>query len=191
MHNAKKNKIYVWCVPFIIMITFSGLSCAKQPPAGKAAVKINDYSLTAAEFNELFSEVKDQEGAPDAREKFLENLIMRKLLLQEAQREGLDKQKDFLKSIESFWEQGLLKIVIDKKIKEIAKGITVSDKELEDYYNKWVQENPGNTKTFDEIRKTIKLPLLRKKQTMAINAWIEDLRNKADIKIDKKAIGIK
>jgi len=173
------------------MVSFLGLSCANKPQPDKTAVRINDYSLTPAEFNELFLEVKAQEDTPQAREKFLENLIMRKLLLQEAQRDGLDKEKDFLKSIENFWEQSLLKIVIDKKIKEVSKDITVTDKELEDYYNKWVKENPGTTKTFDEIRKSIKLPLLRNKQTMAVNTWIEGLRNRANIAVDKKSIGIK
>lgn len=191
MHSANKNKFYVWCIMFIGTVSFLGLSCVNKPPAGKTAIKVNDYSLTAAEFNALFSEIKGPEGTPQEREQFLDNLIMRKLLLQEAQREGLDKQKDFMQSIENFWEQSLLKIVVDKKIKEISGSITVSDKELQDYYNKWAQENPGTTKTFDEIRKSIKVPLLKKKQTAAINAWIEDLRKKADIEVDKKAIGIK
>ena len=188
MNNIYKDSRYILLV---ILISFLALGCAKKPLSEAAAVRVNDYSLTASEFNELFLEVKVQEDTSLARQKFLGNLIMRKLLLQEAQREGLDKQKDFLKSIENFWEQSLLKIVIDRKVKEVSKDITVTDKELEDYYNKWLKDNPGTTKTFDEIRKTIKLPLLRKKQTMAVNTWIDSLKSKANIAVDKKAIGIK
>jgi hypothetical protein len=189
-NNMAKNKPYIWCILLITAVCLPASSCAKRPATDKTAVKVNDYSITAAEFNELFSEAKDQADTPEARKRFLDNLIMRKLLLQEAQGEGLDKQKDFLKAIENFWEQSLLKIVVDKKIQEVSRNITVTDKELEDYYNKWVQEHPGATKTFDEIRRSIKLPLLRKKQTMAVNTWVEDLKKKASIAIDKKAIGI-
>ena len=52
----------------------------------------------------------------ESRQNFLSALIDRKLLLQYAQKEGFDKETSFLQTIERFWEQSLLKIVLDKKM---------------------------------------------------------------------------
>ena len=69
---------------------------------------------------------------------FLDNLITRKLILQEAQKMGLDRKKEFLKAIENFWEKSLLKIMVDEKTDEIFTDITVTDEEVEESYAKWV-----------------------------------------------------
>ena len=190
MLPATKNTIYFKYLLLIISLSLIGFACAKKPPSEKIAIKISNYTLTAGEFNELFSELNVPEDTPKTREAFLGNLITRKLLLQEAQRLELDKEKDFLRSIENFWEQSLLKIIIDRKTKEIAGDITVTEQEIEDYYNRWARENPDNPKTIDELRDIIRWQLLREKEKLAINSWIEVLKNSTDIKTDKKAIGI-
>lgn len=187
------TRIYIFYFKYLLIITavfLLNFACAKKGPSDKIAVKISDYSLTAGEFNELFAEFKSFEDTPRAREAFLDNLITRKLLLQEAQRKGLDKQKDFLKSIENFWEQSLLKIIMDRKTKEISRDMTATEQELRARYNKWLQDNPNNPKTFDELGDIIKWHLLKEKETIAINSWIDGLKNKAIIEIDKRAIGI-
>ena len=131
------------------------------------------------------------EDTPQVREAFLEKLINRKLILQEAQKKGLDKKEDFLKSIENFWEQSLLAIVIDKKVKEISGSTTVSKREIQVYYNNWIKDNPDEQQTLDEMRDTIEWQLLTNKQRAALNSWIETLKDNADIEVDKKAIRIK
>jgi len=171
----------------VVCLIFSG--CAKKP-SSKTAVKINDYSLTVEEFNEQFAELRIAEDTKQARGNFVNKLITRKLLLQEAQKDGLDKQKDFLKSIENFWEQSLLKIVVDKKIREVSGNITVTEQEVQDYYKVWSQQNLENLKTIDEVRAGIEKILLKQKQSLAVNSWVEELKKGASIDIDKKAIGV-
>ncbi|MDB4349536.1 SurA N-terminal domain-containing protein [Omnitrophica bacterium] len=180
------SKYILLMIPFI----FLSLSCAKKPPSEKIAVRISDYSITAGEFNELFSDVS-AEDTPEARDAFLDNLITRKLLLKEAQKMGLDREKDFLKSIESFWEQSLLKIVIDKKISDVSQTISISNQEVEEYYRNWARENPDNIKTLDEMRDIMRWQLSNKKRGTALGSWVEELKDEASIEIDKKAIGIK
>ena len=187
------NDKTVVCIKYVVIVTFLScflMSCAKGPSGEKGAIMINDYELTTEEFDMLFAESGIDENTPKAREAFLENLVTRKLLLQEAQRQGLDKKEDFLHSVEHFWEQSLLKIVIDTKVKQISRGLTVSDREIRDYYNVWVQKNPNNPKTISELREPIKKQLLQKKQTQKLDSWIEGLKNNANVKVDKKALGI-
>lgn len=185
----KKNRcIYILAASILATVS---LSCAKENPFKTFAVQINDYSLTAREFDELFLESNAAADTPEGRAEFLDRLINRKLLLQEGQCRGLDKKKDFLKAIENFWEQSLLKIVIDNKIKEISKDITVTEEEVKASYDRWVKENPGEVKPLQEMRDNIAANLLRAKQSQALNAWVDGLKKKARIKIDKHTIGIK
>ena len=63
----------------LFCLAFSG--CAEKAPSGKIAVKINNYSMTADEFNNLFLESNISEDTPKSREAFLDNTINRKLML--------------------------------------------------------------------------------------------------------------
>jgi len=179
-------------ITLLVMIIFTGgISCGSKQKDDKAAIKINDYSMTADEFTELFLEQLPAKDTIQARKLFLENIIIRKLVLQEAQKQGLDKQKDFLKAIENFWEQSLLTIVIDKKTREFAKDLYVTEAELKRYYDKWQQDNPDTPKEFSQVEGSIEALLRRKKQKIRLNSWVEELRKQANIKIDDKKIGIK
>ncbi|MCK4463419.1 MAG: hypothetical protein KAU58_03810 [Candidatus Omnitrophica bacterium] len=190
MSTFRWNGCYLKYIILLTALCFSSFGCAKKPPSEKVAVKINDYSLSVGEFNELFSESKVSEDTPKMRGLFVENLISRKLLLQEAQKEGLDKEKDFLKAIEKFWEQSLLTIIVDKKIKESSGDLTVSEQEIQDYYNNWIKLNPDEAKPLDEMRNAMRMLILRRKQALVLNSWIGTLRKDANIKVDKKAVGI-
>ena len=176
-------------VSIVILLTVA-FGCSRGPSSKDIAVRINDYTLTSQEFNELFAEAGFIEDTSEAREAFLENLITRKLLLQEAQNEGLDKQKVFLKSIENFWEQALLSIIIERKAKEISGGLRVNEDEMRKYYNTWAETNPDNAETFEDLQELIRWQLLKRKRYSVLNAWIEKLKSNAKIAVDKKTVGI-
>ena len=165
-------------------------SCSKRDQKNEAAVKISTYTLTANEFEELFSEYEMNGDTPGNRENFLNNLITRKLLLEEAQRRGLDTQKDFLRSIENFWEQSLLKLVVDQKVKEIEKNITVTESEVEADYQKWAQENPETPKPLQEVQSLIEWRIRKAREAQAMEEWTNDLIQKAPIQVDRKAVKI-
>ena len=191
MYFSRKSQLYCKYAVVTIVVMFTLTACGRKSPSQEIVIKINDYTLTSKEFNELFAEAGFTEDTPDAREAFIQNLVSRKLLLQEAQNENMDKQKVFLKKIENFWEQALLQIIIDMKAKKIVEGLHVSEQELQTYYDEWTRTNPDNTESFDDLREVIKWQLLRRKRYLTINAWIVNLKSKAEIAIDRKAIGIK
>ena len=189
MSTICKKQYWFKYILVITALSLISIGCADKTSSEKTAISINSYSITAGEFNNLFNTLSAAEDTLDARKAFLDNLIIRKLLLQEAQRQGLDRQKDFLRSVESFWEQSLLKVVVDKKMEEISKDITITDRAIKDYYIKWTQENPDEEKSFNEMREPIRIQLLRIKQAAILNSWTQKLKSEADINIDKKAIG--
>ena len=165
-------------------------SCSERKETGESAVRINAYALTADEFGELFSEQGLADDTPENRANFLNNLITQKLLLEEGQRLGLDTEKAFLRSIERFWEQSLLKSVVDRKVREISENITVTESEMEAYYRKWLQENPATSKPLEEVRSLIEWRIRKAKEAQAMEEWTNGLVQKAQIKLDKKALGI-
>jgi len=139
----------------------SVFAMAGEPRGGdsKVLAKINDYTLTTADF-ESETQGKLPSGLSDAdlkkaKASLLDDLITKKLLIQEAQKQNFDKDKAFIKEIEGYWEQALLKLLYNKKSRELSREIGMNE------------SNP-------EIRAR----LVRD----AMNAWVEDLKKRADIK---------
>lgn len=187
-HQRRISGIYL--IVLILSAFIFQSSCTQHDQEGKTAVKINRYTLTANEFEELFHEYEGSEDTPQIRANFLNNLITRKLLLEEAQRMGLDTQKDFLRSIENFWEQSLLKLVVDQKVKEIAEKTTLTEAEIEAQYQEWVKENPGMSKSLAEVRHLIEWRIRKAKEAQAMEEWNDELFQRARIQVDKKDLGI-
>lgn len=173
-----------------MVIAIAVYGCSKTRHE-KDVIRINNFQMTTAEFDELFKEAPASllswERQP--RAKLLENLINRKLILQEAERSGLNQDREFLKSIERFYEQTLLKIVVDKKSNEFASQTQVFENEIEEYYNNMLKKGLAS-KPLSEVYKEIKWQLTRQKQNQAFEYWVEGLHRKASIAIDKKALGI-
>jgi len=179
-----KNNIFFILVGLFLLTGFTFFS--KEKPA----VRVNNFQMSAGEFEEEFREAgASLLGPNNQKERFLEYLINRKLILQVAERLGLNKDREFLKSIERFYEQTLFKLVIDKKSNEFASKTQVNEAEIEVYYselrNKGLIEKP-----LPEVYKEIKWQLLRQKQVQAFEKWMEGLREGAKIEVNRKALGI-
>jgi hypothetical protein len=113
---------------FIIILSGCGCPSSGSSPDKDIVVSVNNYAITRSEFEaELKALPYSALDTPQSRKAFLDSLIDRKLILQYAQQNNLDKDESFLRSIEKFWEQSLLKIALDKKTREIASGISASD----------------------------------------------------------------
>lgn len=168
---------------FLFLLVFI-TGCNPAPRNKQILAKINNYEITLDEFKEEFKgSGYGRNAGPDAQRDFLNNLINRKLILQDAQDKGLDKDKGFLKMIERFWEQSLLKLSIDNKTKETAGSSMVSDKEIEDAYNNLVKEGKAD-KDYDQMYQQIKWEITRSKETKSLNEWVAQLHKKSDIKVN-------
>jgi hypothetical protein len=66
----------------------------------------------------------------------IETVIDRRLMIQEAMRMGLAENKDFVRTIQSFWEQTLVRELIAAKSREWESRLFVTEREVEDYYDK-------------------------------------------------------
>jgi peptidyl-prolyl cis-trans isomerase C len=171
--------------PLIFLSALLLFGCAKKPACEKIIARVNDYEITDTEFRQaLRSSSYGLNNTPESRELFLNNLINQKLILQEAQREGLDKEEYFLKLIEKFWEQSLLKVALDKKSKQIADSVHIDDSSVRQAYEQMLKEGK-TSKPYNEASGSIKWELMKSKETLLMNEWINALRAKAQIKVNK------
>jgi PBP1b-binding outer membrane lipoprotein LpoB len=168
----------------ILLTALFIFGCAGKPKDKKVLVKVNNYEITPEEFEEEFKEsAYARNDTLESRKEFLNLLVNRKLILQDAQSKNLDKDRDFLKMIEKFWEQSLLKLALDKKSKEIAGLAQVSDKAIEEAYQKMLKEGKTD-KTYEQMYNQIKWEIIREKETQLMDEWIERLREKSNIKVN-------
>ncbi len=147
-----------------VLVAFLFMSgCGPEPSADTnedLVVSVNDYQITRDEFESEFkNSAYGAVNTLESRQNFLNALIDRKLILQYAQKEGFDKERNFLKSIEKFWEQSLLKIALDKKTIEIKSKITAIG---------W------DAQRLEESKK--------------MNDWMSELRRKARFTINDSAL---
>lgn len=166
-----------------ISLMLVGCTC---PLTGKKAIvaKVNNYDISAEEFEtEFMNSPYGRQDTLESRKDFLNNLIDRKLVLQEAQKEGLDKENSFLKSIERFWEQSLLKVALDKKTQEIAGSVKITDKEIEQTYQQLLKDGKIS-KPYAQAYNEIKWRLLKALQSRRMNEWLVSLRKDAKVEVN-------
>lgn len=137
----------------LVLALFTG-GCGPQSATDKeVVVRINDYAVTRGEFDgEYQDSVYGATDTPEARQKFLNALIDRKLILQYAQKEGFDKEPQFLKAIEKFWEQSLLKVALDRKTIEITAKTSGDNWEVQR-----AEETKKMNDWMSELRKTARI----------------------------------
>ena len=142
---------------FILLTVIS--SCAKKKTEKVVLVAIGKYFFYQEDF---FSEAALYPPAYRqtlTKEQILEELIQKKILLMEAQRQGLDKDPEFMKMVERFWQQSLLRSLLDKKSDEIMASMDIANEKERSQKASQIMQN-----------------------------WIDELRKNAKIKINKEAL---
>jgi len=174
---------------FIIfaVLFFAGCSSGKDNSGNKVVAQINRYKLTMDDLKYELENVPYDEvvslKTESGKKRYLDGLIEKEVLLQEAQRQGIDKERDFMKSIENYWEQALLRILLERKSREIANLIHVYDNEIEEYY-----KNSGENLPFSKVKTEIRNIIKQKKETEAMSAWIDELKKKSYIKVNEDVL---
>lgn len=166
---------------------FTGCSPICDKGDNRIVAQANGYKMTIGDLRyELKNVPYDDERLLDTeqgKEEYLSRLLEKEILLQEAQRQGLDREKDFMKTIENYWEQALLKLLLEKKSREISGKIHVYENEVRDYY-----EDSGETLSFSRVRMDIERTIRRQRETEAMDTWIKELRDKSYVEINKEIL---
>jgi EpsD family peptidyl-prolyl cis-trans isomerase len=122
----------------IVPLLFAFVACAKKEgQKGSDLAKVGNVTITQADIEREIKNLPDFaqklfEGS-GGKERFLNELVKKELLYQEALKKGLDKNTEYLKKVEDFKKITLIGQLLEKEIESKAK---VTDQDVKDYYEK-------------------------------------------------------
>jgi peptidyl-prolyl cis-trans isomerase C len=175
---------------------------------GVVLAKVNRGSITVADFKKQLEDLAPQMqqavvSDPKARKEFLEDLIGIELVIQEAKRQGLDKDAEFKKRQDTLRKElerriqddaknelfnGVLKKEIGDKLSKVAPP---TDAEVLAYYNEHkdkMKTAAGKQVTFKEAEQQLKMRIMQEKRRDQYLEFAKGLKAKAKVSVDDKAM---
>ncbi len=133
-----------------LFLIFILAACGEKPDgAGQPLAMINGKAITISEFDLRWSQMpeyarKKYPGA-EGRKKFLDELIDREVLLQEARKRGIDRDRALMERLERFKERSILDVLVRE---EVDSRVAVSPEDLKAYYD----AHPDNFAAAEQFR---------------------------------------
>lgn len=161
-----------------------------EAPEGKALgedvlATIDDEPFTAADFQSALAQLPSaySQARPQLKKQLLQELVRRRLLLQEADRQNIDTPPVRAGSSccgpnpERARQNARIEALLRQ---EVLSGIEVDQDEMREYYvqNK---DSYAQGQTFKDLKSQIKMVLRRKKENRAIDEYLSGLEEKANI----------
>ncbi len=166
----------------LAMVALAG--CGSQADdKSDIVVRVNDRNITADEFRYALGESYKKGIAPLTKAEkgdLLDQMIKKELLIQEAKRRNLDQDEDFRRTIETYWEQTLIRNLLDQAGEELCGKIHVSKEDISDF------KKEQGVAAMSE--KEIEEELFERKKTEALKRWLERMKRSASIEINRKAV---
>lgn len=118
-------------------------ACSKGDSGSPVVLKVNDKAYTSAdlerelaqEARRLPPQVQRLLTTKEGQKQFLDRMVRRELLVQQAEKQKVDQQPDVADQLKAFRQDLMLRTLVQK---EIGEKITLEDKEVQDYF----QANP-------------------------------------------------
>ncbi len=158
-------------------------------PVSPVIARVGAYDIRVDEFEEGFvtSPFVARADVLLARREYLDTLINQKLILLDSQKKNIDKDPDFLKSVERFWAQSLLTVALGQKTLELQKGVTVREDDVRRIYDNMVKDGVTE-KPFEDVYPQIKWQAEKQLQAQRLNAWVDSLRKNAAVSINENVL---
>lgn len=137
---------------------------------------VNDFKITQDYFDKRNKTMPEQLASQykNDKEGFLEQLIIRELLYQEADKKGFSKNLENISDTEQRKDQAINNYILD-----FTNKIQVSEKEIQAFYNARKADMKGAT--YDQVKNDIKNYLTQQKQGELFPQLIDNLMNTAKI----------
>ena len=185
--GVKRTRILFAILPVLLIPVFT--SCGGQRQHKDAVATVNGSPVSLQEFQKELAMYANRN--PDFKlnagsvKEHLDTIIDKQLMIQEAMKMGLAEDERFLETIKRFWEQTLIRELIDVKSKEWSGRLFVTDDEVFGYYQ---EVKPGLTPKppLKDVRDDIRSSILEQKKQKAMEEWLREVRKGASIKIDAK-----
>ncbi|MBU1196826.1 MAG: SurA N-terminal domain-containing protein [Proteobacteria bacterium] len=179
------NIVLIFLLPALI---FGCMDADTDHQDNNTIARINGYHLTLDEYeSKLVREMEYDQTykiTDTARKEFLDALIRKEILVQEAVRLKLNKRQVFKAAIEKYWEATLVKTLMEEQAEQINKTTYITENEIREKYEQLKLKN-ASLPPFKQMEKDIALALKEEKKTLLLDEWINALTEKADIRINQ------
>ena len=154
-----EKKSFIWLILGLICVVGFCFGCIQKPEEKKVVARINNYVMTLEDLEDEIKYSPYTGNRTEDLEELLDLAIRRQVLIQEAQRQGVDKHKSFTKTIGRYWRQTLIKELLEKESQRIYKNISKrKQKEALKALKAWKDElyKKANVEIYREILINIK-----------------------------------
>jgi len=175
----------------VLFLIFSLTGCGSDNSSEKKdiVIKVNNSKISLEEFNDLFKfeayADPEMELTAENRDLFVDYLVRKELMIQNAVALKLDRKPDFIRTIEKYWESTLIRNLLEQKSEELKKKILITDQAVEQYYG---QNKDEFERPLAQVKKNIKKTLEQKKLQEKLKKWNQGLRATADVEINREMI---
>jgi len=167
----------------VLILVFA--ACSKGGGKDDYVVKIGDVAFTAAdvqtEISSLSPMARMQYQGHDGTARFVDELVKRESFYLEANKRGIEKNKDAQMKMEAAKKNALVNYFIEKEVEASGK---ISDKEIKDYYDSH-QDDYTNRRQVKYSRIVVKSPEEAHTVISRLNGSEDFATVAAEVSVDK------
>ncbi len=175
-------------ITLCLLISFFASACAKTKDTENIIATINNEPLYAKDLkrNIALNLMSNPEFkiTPQTLDKHINMMVDKRLLIQEAKKQKLDETERFVNTIKTFWEQTLIRDLIEHKSKEFAKTVTITEEEMRNFH----KGLPQPTRSFEEMKQEIQQKIKNQKIQKLFQEWLNDVRKNAKIDVNNNIL---
>ncbi len=151
LSNAKVLTVVLCATLFVCQadVMAAGSKSKTSRKGGEVLAEVNGSTITKADLNlelgNLPEHLKSMAETPQGRRDMVESMVIRELILQQAAKEGLDKDAEIVKTLRDIKKRLIVESFLKRKVET---GAQVSDADLQKFY----EENRDKFQSGEQIR---------------------------------------
>jgi peptidyl-prolyl cis-trans isomerase C len=114
---------------------------SREGPESPILAKVNGKEITTQDFlkelNRMPEWAKERFKTEEGKKRFLDELIKKELIYQDAKRNGLQREKEFKERVKEFEKMTLVRMALDR---EVDGKVKISPEEVREFYDKNPQD---------------------------------------------------
>jgi thioredoxin 1 len=183
---VKTKSVVIGAAVFVVLVGAALLYFWLAEGSGeKALASVNGEKISVDRFLQEIDRIEEPTRGMVKEDpaQYLDMMIMKALVLQEAKKQGIQPRKD------GNDEQALIQEFLQKKF---SSPPSVSREEIEEFYQVYKEALEG--KTLDEVAPMIEQAIQQQKQEEAYTGFLQEIRERAAVEINQerlKAIAVK
>jgi thioredoxin 1 len=189
--GTPKRKIIIFVAAALVVLAgaFLFYFFYLEHPSRQALARVNDEKITVEQFNKELTKLENplmRDMLQEEPNKFLEGMIMKVLLLQEAKKQGFSAPVKTYKDAEKnapLPEESIITGFLEKKFSSPPE---VAREEIEAFYKMYKDQMQG--KPLKEITPVIEQLIREMKQREALGQFLGELRKNAKVEINQERL---